>query len=873
MNAGCKMPSLRRYLPIALAALAAPSIALDSSDFATPKRAVDFLHMDLRLTMTTKDIKTRQMHGVATYHVRVKEAAEADSSTAYLLKTLALEAVGLNIGKVELAPGARRDDPDFIATTYESTAAQLIIDLEPRMSRGSEFLVRITYTARRARLGLHFVLPTLDQPDKPTMVYSHAEPLQARYWLPCHDWPDTRWPSDVFITVPQPYRAVCVGEPVGEPVASVRSDEPLRTYHWRQSEPIDSHMFGFAVGELTVTEDEWRGRPVLVYAHPKYKDAARYTFRRTADMLEFYSKLTGVDYPFPRFSHVVIEDHFHGGMEHIGMDFLKPAMLTRSDRNGDVLLDGSQFNYIAHMLAHQWFGGMANYQRITEAWLNEGFGTYLHQLWRSQAYSYDPSGDEDTPNRVSEDWFNHEMWRTARRIALRDRPGSAPLVNEEITGANQIYGFGGGKIYWKGAWVLHMLRHQLGDETFWNAIREYLTRHRGLGVETADLRGALEAESKRDLKPFFDQWVYRGGAPHLRITYSWDQERKKATVTVKQTQRINDENPPFQFPLDLHFLSSSAEREETVAVTEAEQEFQFDFQYPPSMMCVDPRGGLLKSLRQSKPLDMWLEQARHGPTSLSRAIAIDHLGSEESDEIEGVLNECLADEKLFWGARQRAADLLGDYGTRASLESLLSLSDRSRTHPRVLASVLKAISGRSSSKRAHAALLRHAGSESHMRPRSAAIRGLTRCRADESLASDTVRALERAALPPNGRYVRSAAIRALRRVNDAQTVDVLLTAVRSPTRGDAEMRTLLIARLSELAGEYDRHRTRVADYLVDLLDGEPVAVRAAAITGLGIIGDESIVALLEPLAGDDQPRSIRRAARSSIEAIQENGDK
>ncbi|MCH8913372.1 MAG: HEAT repeat domain-containing protein [Planctomycetes bacterium] len=128
-------------------------------------------------------------------------------------------------------------------------------------------------------------------------------------------------------------------------------------------------------------------------------------------------------------------------------------------------------------------------------------------------------------------------------------------------------------------------------------------------------------------------------------------------------------------------------------------------------------------------------------------------------------------------------------------------------------------------------------------------------------------------MPPNGRYVRSAAIRALRRVNDAQTVDVLLTAVRSSTRGDAKMRTLLIARLSELAGEYDRHRTRVADYLVDLLDGESVAVRAAAITGLGIIGDESIVALLEPLAGDDQPRSIRRAARSSIEAIQENGDK
>jgi HEAT repeat protein len=160
-----------------------------------------------------------------------------------------------------------------------------------------------------------------------------------------------------------------------------------------------------------------------------------------------------------------------------------------------------------------------------------------------------------------------------------------------------------------------------------------------------------------------------------------------------------------------------------------------------------------------------------------------------------------------------------------------------------------------------------------MLPRAAAIRGLTRCRADKSLASDTIRALERAALPPNGRYVRAAAIRALGRVNDEQTVDALLSGVQSHTSDDPAMRALLISRLCELADEHDRHRARMAECLVDLLDGEPVAVRAAAIAGLGIVGDESIVPILEPLAGDDQPRSIRRAARSSMKAIQENDEK
>ncbi|MCH7873287.1 MAG: DUF3458 domain-containing protein, partial [Planctomycetes bacterium] len=639
MNLRSHKSFLRRFVLATFTVFAIPwSLAQDIADFATPVRAVDFLHMDLRLSMTADDIKARRMQGVVTYKIRVKEAA---GTTTVLLDVLPLEAVGLDIASVELAAGAKARDAAFAATTFVATGKRLMIDLKPHAAAGDEFVVRITYTVKRPRLGLHFVLPSRERPDKPTMVYSHAEPLQARYWLPCHDWPDTRWPSDVFITVPEPLRAVCVGEPVGEPVRSEVDGERMATYHWRQSEPIDSHMFGFAVGELTVTKDEWRGRPVLVYAHAKYKEAARYTFRRTADMIEFYSKLTGVDYPFPRFSHVVIEDHFHGGMEHVGMDFVRPTMLTRSDRNGDVLLDGSQFNYIAHMLAHQWFGGIANYQRMTEAWLNEGFGTYLHQLWRTQAYSYDPPDGKDAPDRVSADWFHHSMWQTARRIAMMDRPGSAPLVNEEITNADQIYGFGGGKIYWKGAWVLHMLRHQLGDETFWGAIKQYLTEQRGKGVETADLRGALERASGRDLKPFFDQWVYRGGTPRLQVDYAWDAERTRATVTVKQTQPMDADRPPFRFPLDLYFAAGSSEQTRTVNVSQAEHAFEFTFDQPPTMMCVDPDGGLLKSVAQSKPAEMWLEQAARGPTALARSIAIDQLRSlEAGDDVVSVLSDC-----------------------------------------------------------------------------------------------------------------------------------------------------------------------------------------------------------------------------------------
>ncbi len=871
--------TVRTAACVACLTLFAAASAQDPIPFNTPPRPCDFLHMRLDVTLTQADIEARTMQAVVTHRIRALPATAADAPP---LKKLPLDAVDLDIEEVRLAePGAAAEAPGELwsATTFDQTDDQLIIDIEPPLPPGRERLVRIRYAVKRPHLALYFVLPTEDEPDRPTTVYTHAEPLQARRWLPCHDWPDTRWPSDTYLTVAQPYTAVSIGVPVEPPVevASSETGGKMRRFHWRQETPVDPHMYGFVVSEFIALEDEWRGRPVLVYTPPRYAEAARYSFARVPAMLEFYSNLIGVEYPFPRMAHAVVQDHFHGGMEHIGLDFVAPNLLTASDRDGDTPAERAQFNYIAHMLAHQWFGGMVNYQRITEAWINEGFATYLHTLWRAQAHSYDPLPGEPAPGRISADWVDDELWEMARGIARFDTPQAEPIVNEAIPTPELIYAFGGGRIYWKGAWVLHMLRRQLGDEPFWQGVRAFLLQHRGEGVTTADLRAALEQASGRDLKPFFDQWLYRGGVPRLEVDYAWKPSDGVAELTVRQTQGDPSDLTAMQFPLSFYFGFDDAGESRTVAVTDATHVFEFAFEAPPDYVAVDPNGDLLKTVEMDLPHEMWIAQARHGPTALSKSMAVEQLAGADSDDSVAVLGDILLNGDLFWGTRRRAAEALGHIGGDAALALLLKAARVERAHPRVQEAAVDALARFAASHEAHAALLALCSPETHMRVRSSALAALRRCHPDDRLLEATVRAAQRAALPPGGTYVRRSAMRTLERLNDAAVLDAVIAATSQASAGGVadtvEMRAALIELLANVARKQQARRpAALAHLLALLLDADP-RIRAAAAGAVGIVGDASVIAQLEPLTGDDQPRSVRRAARTALRKLRAGADK
>jgi aminopeptidase N len=787
--------------------------------------------MRLDLTFTPEGLRLRTCEGSVEYTVQPRVAK---------LDTVRLDAVAMRIRSVEL-PG-QTTAPKF---SYDDQV--LTVSLPKPVGLKDTFKLTVKYCLADPPAGMHFILPSASAPHRPLMVYTMGEPLEARYWFPTHDWPNTRWTSDIRVTVPHVYAAIANGV-LRERQPS--ADGNAVTFHWHNALPTDPHLVGIVLGELVELRDSWRGKPLAVYTQPGHEAAARYTFRRVPEMLEFYTQLLGVDFPYPGYTHVTVVDHHHGGMEHAGLSFVSPQFVAASD-NGDHPLEYTESNYLSHMLAHMWFAGLVNYRSVSQAWLNEGFAILLDHSWTSHT---------DAPPR-----FACTFWERARQIATFDTSERGkPLVNRNVRDPSDIYNDDGGKIYYKGGWVLHMLRHQLGDAVFWRGVAKYLNDHRWQSVETSDLRRALEEVSGRDLEQFFEQWVYGHGVPRLEVTYAWDAARKRARVTIRQTQKIDAAPPAFAVPLDLYFRAGGQDTYRTVQLDEARHEFQFDFATEPDIFCVDPNGGLLKTLVVHRPRAMLLEQARNGPKALARLMAVEELGHEAQPEFIAALGQILQKGTEFWMVRQAAARGLGKMQTEEALQALLRAEAKPLDPPRVQAAVVAALGEYIVSPEAHAAVLRHAKADSPLYAELAAVTALGRLRARPALLEKSIDVLQTAARRPSRRAVRRAALAALTTLDDPRAYQTVF-ALAEPGHDD-ELRDQAIPALGRLgrhAGLGDRTRTALTAWLYD----PDRSAQAAAVAGLSALADPRSVADLERIRVSARPESLRKAAQHGIDAI------
>jgi aminopeptidase N len=825
--------------------------------YETPPCAVDFLHMKLEINLTQADIEAQRLPGRVTF--RARPGPESPPIDTLQLNSVKLDVTGIRL----VAPDGRGVPQPTRALKFRAEDPHLTIDLDESYRAGQEFSVQIDYVAHPQPEALYFTKPDDDHPNRPVMIYTMSEPLRARCWFPCHDWPDTRWPSDVYIRVPEPLGAVSIGQPVGEPV---HNGDGTRTFHWRQTYPTDPHLVGLAISEFVMLDlGEWRGRPVRAYVQPGYEDAGRYTFRRVPDIIHYYAALIGFDYPYAQNTHVSVIDHFHGGMEHAGFSMVAPSMLTTGDR-GDVPEDVPTYNYVAHMLAHMWFGGIVNYRDVREAWLNEAYATYLHHHW------FITTEDDDA--------FIDEMWGSARRAAARDVAGrDKPVVRDDLgNDPNDVYRYDDGKVYFKGMWVLHMLRHQLGDRVFWGATRDFLKRnaadrrsHGAGSATTDDLRRAFETASGRDLRAFFDQWVYRDGLPRLEIAYAWDDAAKQAKVTIRQRQLIDAANPPFRFPIDIWFRVEGTWHKHAIDVTDELTERAIGLAREPDLFCVDPLGGLLAAKRESKPGELWRRQVRDGPSALSRSIAIEHLRGQRDPDALMALRASLLDANESERVRRRAAAALGTLRSDAALDALLQAArletgQPGRPRPILRAALVAALARFPFSDEAYRAVLAFTGDDQVITVQAAAIRALGDFDRRFHDAA-TIQSLARAALPPMSRYVRSAASATLRRIDDPRALELLVSDTSAKSDDDLELRQRLLELVAALAAAERAQRPAAIDFLFAQLDDPRPSIRAAALRGLGSIGDDDTVARLRSLP-EDKSNSVRSALNAALEAIE-----
>jgi aminopeptidase N len=380
-------------------------------------------------------------------------------------------------------------------------------------------------------------------------------PNRARNWLPCVDHPADKAAVDFIVTAPSHYQVISNGIKT----ADTTGNNQQRRTHYTEATPLSTKIMVIGVANFAIQEaGTVQGIPVSSWVYPEEKDKGFYDYALAVDILPYFIKNVG-PYAFKKLANVESTTMF-GGMENASAIFYSDESSITGTRKSESLL--------AHEIAHQWFGDMATEADWSHLWLSEGFATYMTILYFEQKYGAD----------------------TARYMLLKNRnividfarKKLHPVVDSSVTNYMELLN---ANSYQKGGWVLHMLRRELGDSTFWKGIQNYYTRYAGKNAVTGDLCKIMEETSGKDLKQFFHQWLFTAGHPRLDIRWEYHTGKKAINITVIQQQ-----NELFQFPLELLIGDSLIKQ---VYIKDRETHLTIPVTGKPSAVTADPGVNLL----------------------------------------------------------------------------------------------------------------------------------------------------------------------------------------------------------------------------------------------------------------------------------------
>ncbi|HEX9640500.1 MAG TPA: M1 family aminopeptidase [Candidatus Krumholzibacteria bacterium] len=430
------------------------------------------------------------------------------------------------------------------------------IQLAAPMSAGEMALLQVTYEGSPQPAGLLGM--TFEQHDGNDILETLSEPFYARSWWPSKDVTTDKATSTMIVVVPAGMYVA------GNGLLVARSVQPEGEYFvWENTFPIAPYLISIAATNYVQWTETWQapsGKSMLVEYNvfPEHLAAAQVDFERTTDMLDFYSGLFG-EYPYVDQKYGMAEFIYQGAMEHQTMTSY-----------GDFLITGDKFyeRLVGHELAHHWWGNAATVEDWNEIWLQEGFATYCEALWIENL---------DGPSA-----YTAFMWSRSRNNNGFNGPLIPPnkLFNETV--------------YKKGAWVLHMLRHILGDADFFQALSNYGATEvvHGGNITTADFVNAVNTTVNDDLNWFFDQWLYTTGRPTFDLSWSGVGAGSDFRVDVQMDQVQGGQH--FVMPVDVRVVTTAGFEDFVVWTNSANQSATFFVADQPTDVQIDPGQWLLR---------------------------------------------------------------------------------------------------------------------------------------------------------------------------------------------------------------------------------------------------------------------------------------
>jgi hypothetical protein len=385
------------------------------------------------------------------------------------------------------------------------------------------------------------------------MIWTLSEPYGARTWWPCKDYPYDKADSvDIRVQVPSGLIVASNGT-----LREAWDDGTTSFAWWHEGHAITTYLVSLAIHPYAVSTDWYvsaanDSMPLVFYDFPAHQGDNQPVQSKVKDMIAAYAGLFG-EYPFLDEKYGHAEFLWGGGMEH--------QTLTSLGYYGE--------SVVAHELGHQWFGDMVTCRSFHHIWLNEGFATYTEALWFEQAYG---------PDAYWQDIMANQYF------------GGGTIYVPDTSDEGRI--FHSGLSYNKASWVLHMLRHVVGDSTFFEVLRTYGTTFRDSVATTEDFQAVAESVSGKDLDAFFQQWIY--GEYYPIYSYDWSAQPAGGGWDLELTIEQVQDWQVFSMPVDVLVHTTAGDTLLVVENTQALQVYQLHVANEPTGVELDPEHWILR---------------------------------------------------------------------------------------------------------------------------------------------------------------------------------------------------------------------------------------------------------------------------------------
>jgi hypothetical protein len=461
---------------------------------------------------------------------------------------------------------------DGSSQSYSHAADVLTANFSQTFDTGEEFTVRVEYNGTPS----YFNLDGMDFTtfDGRMVCYTNCEPWGARNWWPCKDFtfdkPDS---ADIIITHPTTYGGYtmdCVSN--GTLVSTTNNGNGTTTTHWFESHPITTYLVAIVVTDFSKNTQSWEYAPgeFMPVEHNYYPNvtpldewgSTYYMVQYTIPSLDALSYWWGM-YPFYDEKYGHMHYGWGGAMEHQTCTSIGPYFNTEY--------------VIAHELGHQWSGDQVTCSPFNHMWLNEGFASYSEVLYFEYAYG----------------WPYAEWWLGTQRHTNAGTPYVENLETDDV--------FDGTTVYDKGSWLVHMLRHQMGDDLFFPAMQYFFleSEFAGGSADTDDLNSVVSQFYGSDMSWFFDAWVYQEGNPNYRYSY-----QSEAAPVGREGYDVDffleQSNLDGVFPMwvEIEAFAGDFDTMYTVWNGSDGDPYEFHLPNPPDSFRIDRAGKILKTVTE-----------------------------------------------------------------------------------------------------------------------------------------------------------------------------------------------------------------------------------------------------------------------------------